>query len=62
MNLLCLPAGTGTTTFFLWTVEPFPSHSVHLCLMYILVPWQYRQVDLIIKGPLLTLSIPVPLQ
>jgi len=46
-----LPAGTGTVTFFRCTVLPFPWHSVHGNLMYILVPWQYRHVDRMTNGP-----------
>ena len=57
-----LPAGTGTVTFFRWTVEPLPSHSKHGLGMYILVPRHLLHVVLIMKGPVLTVSIPVPLQ
>lgn len=62
MKIKYIPAGTGTVTFFLCTVEPFPWHSTHLCFIYILDPSQYRQVDLIMKGPLVTVSKPVPSQ
>lgn len=56
------PAGTGTVTFFLCTVEPLPSHSKHGLGIYILVPRHLLHVVLMMKGPVLTVSIPVPLQ
>lgn len=51
--LINKPGGTGMVIFFLCTLLPFPSHSVQGNFIIILVPWQYLQVDLIMKGPVI---------
>ena len=56
------PAGTGTVIFLRWTVEPFPSQFWHGCEMCIRDPIHRLQVDLMMNGPVLIVSIPVPLQ
>lgn len=57
-----VPAGTGTVIFFRWTVDPLPSHSIQGLGMCILDPWHLRQVERIMNGPVVIVSIPVPLQ